>query len=228
VIIGDGMIARAFIKSFYDSNDLILFASGVSNSKEMRELEFQREEALLLSIVYKKKIIYFSTCSIYDEELVDSPYVKHKLKIESLIEEKSKNYLILRLPQVVGFTKNLHTLTNFIFESMIKNKPINIWKYAQRNLIDIDDVVSTVTYIQQNKLFENRVINLASPIFTSTYEIVAVFEKILNKKALLSIEEKGGSYLIDISSVSQIYNDLDLVFNEQYLEKILYKYYGKI
>jgi nucleoside-diphosphate-sugar epimerase len=227
MIIGSGMIANAFLtKTFLPG--INIFASGVSNSNEVDPAAFDRESKMLeVYLGESNKLVYFSTCSVLDPELKNSKYVSHKLQMESLIEQKSKNYLILRLPQVVGFTKNSNTLTNFIYESMVKDKSINIWKYATRNLIDLDDVVSAVNYILENKFFENSVINLASPFLTSPIEIVKIFEKILNKNSQLNIEEKGGSYLIDISSVSQIYKDLNLVFNDQYLEKILYKYYGK-
>lgn len=222
------MIAKAFISSDFDSQGINLFASGVSNSNEADPAAFRRESEMLDFYLGRNlKFVYFSSCSVLDPELKNSKYVLHKLRMESLIEKKSKNFLILRLPLVIGFSKNHNLLTNYIYESIINNKPINIWKYATRNLIDITDAVSIITYILKNKLFENRVINVASPILTTTKKIVTVFEKILNKKSQLNIQEKGGSYLVDISSVYRIYKSLDLVFNEQYLEKMLYKYYGK-
>ena len=63
MIIGNGLIANSFLDS--DLNNIIIFASGVSNSKEENLLEFDREKKLLLRIIYEnfnKKIVYFSTC----------------------------------------------------------------------------------------------------------------------------------------------------------------------
>lgn len=66
------------------------FASGVSNSQNQNHSLFQRETDLLVETLRNNKeklFIYFSTCSIYDPTLVNSEYVKHKLKIENLIEQ---------------------------------------------------------------------------------------------------------------------------------------------
>ncbi|RXM60929.1 hypothetical protein BOQ60_23605 [Chryseobacterium sp. CH1] len=83
MIIGNGILANAL--KFYDKDDVIFFASGVSNSLEKEASEFEREISLLKSVVSQnpdKKFFYFSTCSIYDPTKTGSPYVIHKLKIE--------------------------------------------------------------------------------------------------------------------------------------------------
>ena len=86
MIIGNGILANAI--RFYDREDVIFFASGVSNSLEKNPAEFEREISLLKSVMNQhpdKKLIYFSTCSIYDASKTASPYVMHKLTIEKII-----------------------------------------------------------------------------------------------------------------------------------------------
>ena len=61
MIVGDGLIANKL--KFIDSEDIIIFASGVSNSNENNESEFERERELLSTFIgYDKKLIYFSSC----------------------------------------------------------------------------------------------------------------------------------------------------------------------
>ena len=57
---------KKFIK-YADNKDVLIFASGVSNSLETSPVEFGREQFLLEKILAEhsqKKIIYFSTCSM--------------------------------------------------------------------------------------------------------------------------------------------------------------------
>ena len=81
MVIGNGMIAKRF-SSYGDDKDILVFASGVSNSSSTGDVEYTREEALLSKAIQDnphKTILYFSTCSIYDPSLQESMYVKHKL-----------------------------------------------------------------------------------------------------------------------------------------------------
>jgi len=48
--------------------------------------------------------------------------------------------LVLRLPQAVGKTNNLHPLINFLRNHIISGKHFTVWASTERNLIDIDDV----------------------------------------------------------------------------------------
>ena len=82
-IIGSGLIAQGFYNYHQKIDSAIIFASGVSNSSEVCESEFSRELSLIretIEAIGDDKLIYFSSCSI--DSGVDSPYVKHKLKME--------------------------------------------------------------------------------------------------------------------------------------------------
>ena len=84
MILGNGLIANVFT-SFKNENQFILFASGVSNSKEFRIEEFDREKKLLSNTIKKhpnKTLIYFSTCAFYDKYFSESLYLNHKKDIE--------------------------------------------------------------------------------------------------------------------------------------------------
>ena len=63
MVVGSGMIAKAF-HHYINNDDVVIFASGVSNSKEDDDLSFEKEKNLLLSTRFNnvnKKFIYFKT-----------------------------------------------------------------------------------------------------------------------------------------------------------------------
>ena len=93
MVVGTGLIAKAFLEYENDDN-IIVFASGVSNSKEISIDEFDREKLLLNDYLEKygknKHFIYFSTCSIYDTYFERSEYSKHKINMEKILMTFSK------------------------------------------------------------------------------------------------------------------------------------------
>ena len=91
MVLGNGLVANGF--EIYKENDnVIIFASGVSNSGEKRKKEFKRELTLLKNIkIDNEVLIYFSTCSIFDKTLKNSLYVLHKKEIENYISNNIKN-----------------------------------------------------------------------------------------------------------------------------------------
>jgi len=105
-IIGDGDIASVLP----DRKDLLFFASGVSNSKEIRESEYQREEDLLLKQDQRNHFVYFSSLAIFYSH---TRYTKHKLKMENRVKEKFPAYTIIRLGNII-WGNNPHTLINYL------------------------------------------------------------------------------------------------------------------
>jgi len=230
MVIGKGMMAKVF--SVYEtSRNIMIFASGVSDSQEKSEIAFKREEDLLrkcLATAGGMIFIYFSTCSIYDQSLKENPYVQHKIKMEEIIKGNAKKYLIFRLPQVVGKTTN-NTLINFLYNMVKSGQQFEVWTRAYRNLLDCEDAFKICSYIIDKKLFLNRTVNIASPIMLPAPMIVELIEKILDKKGNYVLVDKGGNaYTIDLKDVMPVIKALNLVFNEQYPERVIRKYYGGI
>jgi len=230
VIIGNGLIAKKFIR--YKSNPhVLIFASGVSNSKEIDLQKYQREINLLKKIInYMDKnilFIYFSTCSIYDNSEKNTSYVKHKVTIEKIINNNIRNFLIFRISQIVSQSKNQHTLVNFLAEAISKGRHFNLWKNAFRNLIDIDDTYVIIDYIIKNHSFNNQIINIASKKNISVKKIVKLLEKTINKKANYSMVNKGSNYLIPINNITNILEINHINFNKNYNVQLIKKYYSK-
>ena len=105
-----------------ERDDLLFFASGVSNSLEERESEYKREIDLLLKQNKNKHIVYFSSLSVFYK---DSRYTKHKIQIERLIKEKFKHYTIFRLGNITWGT-NPHTIINSFRDKIKKGQKLEI------------------------------------------------------------------------------------------------------
>lgn len=228
MIIGNGLIASAFKSYFVDDPEVIVFASGVSNSQESRGAEFLRENQMLNECMSCKKkfIVYFSTCSVNDPELLDAPYVVHKKKMETLVRS-AKNYAIFRLPQVVGKTPNPNTLTNYLYRQIISGSNFKVWRHATRNLIDVDDVASIVSYLVRASLVSGITTNIASPFTISIPQLVSIFELVLDKKASCTLVDAGGAYTVDSVLATEVANLAGVDFDEAYIEKLIRKYYGE-
>lgn len=227
MLIGNGLIAREFI-GFQNNEKIMFFASGASDSKSTNQHLFSREKDLLyktLSMYPDSTFVYFSTTSIYDNELITTPYVQHKISMESIIQSTAKHFLIFRLSQVVGNGGNKTNLINFLFEKIRNEEEFEIWQNASRNLIDINHVGKVVNEIINNQKFINRYVNIASPINTKIYEIVKEIEQITKKKAKTSIADKGYSTNIDISDILPIFQKLELDFDQDYIKNLIRKYY---
>ncbi len=106
MIIGNGTIAKVLP----DHPDRVYFASGVPNSAETRESEYDREINLLMRQDTSKRLVYFSTISIFYK---DSRYTRHKLEIEELIKENFPRYTIMRLGNPVWGDNPVHLVPFF-------------------------------------------------------------------------------------------------------------------
>jgi nucleoside-diphosphate-sugar epimerase len=225
-IIGNGMLAKAFKGAAITSRELVLFASGVSNSLEEDKIEYDRELDLVNDHLKSNySFVYFSSCSLEDSSLSGTKYVLHKKKIENIIISRG-DYFIFRLPQVVGFTKNTNTLANFLYNKIRSDLPFDIWQYSTRNLIDVDDVVKITSFMIDNNIGHNTISNVAATSSTSILTIVNCFEQILNKEARYKIVQKGCPYDIENQRTDAIAKKIGVQFTADYLYNMLSKYYS--
>jgi nucleoside-diphosphate-sugar epimerase len=228
-IIGSGFIARNFKKEKI-TKDVIIFASGVSNSMTKKKFLFDREKKKLKKIIelfIKKKIIYFSTCSVLDYTRSKKPYQRHKIFMENYIKKNFSNYLIFRLPEVIGSNKsNKNTLINFLYERIKYKKKLVVSKNLYRNLIDIKDFIAISKYLI-NKNYNRRIINIASPQMTSVIRIVEVISTILNKKIILIKKNipNNENFRINVNFIKKIFKKFSINFNNRYIYNSIKKYY---
>lgn len=121
MIVGSGDIASVLP----DRDDLIFFASGVSNSAETRNSEFRREIALLSRQDRNKRLVYFSSLSVFYS---DTRYAVHKQAMEDTVRKFCRRYCIIRLGNI-DWGSNPHTLLNYLRahpEAEIRDE----WRYV--------------------------------------------------------------------------------------------------
>lgn len=227
MVLGQGLLANIF-KEFDRNNDIIIFASGVSNSNEIKEEVFQREEKLLEQTIKNnpnKILIYFSSCDVIYAQKFDKAYYFHKLNMENIIKTKIKEFYIFRLPQLIGKSNNKHSLINYFIHAISNGKEIMVWQDAYKNLIDIRDIKIIVKYFIDNSLQKNTITNIINKNYYSIQDIITTLEEFLGIKAHIKMIKKG--FLPNYPRLN-ILDDIGIEFNDDYLKKSISKNYQEI
>lgn len=228
MIVGHGMLAKAFKTSDSVAESVCIFASGVSNSRCNDVNEFNREADLL-----RKKLaahnepaafVYFGTCSVYDPASQVQPYVLHKLAMEQMVQMHPFG-LIARLPQVAGPNASPYTLLAVLCESIRSGQTIKVWQNATRNIIDVVDVVKIVSSWTSGPNQIGKVINIANPVSHPLKTIIESVESVLGRKGKLEMVSAGAAYAIDISAIGPLIENLGVNFDKDYLFRVISRYY---
>jgi nucleoside-diphosphate-sugar epimerase len=231
MIIGSGLLAHAFSGAFSRRENVCIYAAGVSNSSCTDAREFAREHQrlgdALRQAIDVETFVYFGTCSVADPEARDTPYVQHKLAMEQMVYAHPQN-LILRLPQVAGKTPNPHTLLNFLYARISRSESFNLWSKAKRNIIDVVDAASIAQQLIANTSARNTTLNIANVVNDPIADIVSAMERVVGKRAVYNVVERGSEYLIDTSAILPVLEKAGVKFGNDYLEKVIDKYYEKI
>jgi len=227
MLIGSGLLAKAFAPAFPDREDVCIYAAGVSNSGCTDKNEFERERKRLADVLRKAgqvdAFVYFGTCSVADPEAQYTPYVQHKLAMERLVSAHPR-YLILRLPQVAGNTPNPHTLLNYLFARISRSESFKLWSKARRNIIDVYDVAAISNQLIDRNILRNATINVANPVSYPMLDIVMAMEKAVGKRAIYEVFERGSGYAIDIQAILPVLDEAGVKFGTDYLERVIGKY----
>jgi hypothetical protein len=221
------MMARAFA-AFRDRSDTVIFASGVSNSLETDTAAFEREHELLKKTQLthpRALLVYFGTCSVHDPERRDTPYVRHKLAMESLLASTGGPWLVLRVPLAIGRNPGSRTLAQFLHERILSGQSFEVWEGAVRFPIDVDDLFRIGCRFIGDSAMWNRRINVALRAFP-VLKFVNILEAIAGKKANFVLVPKGENFKLDCPEVLQIAGELRLDLSDRYLERVLRKYFG--
>lgn len=230
MLIGSGLIAKAFANQFLQRDDVCIHAAGVSNSSCSDIQEFARERKLLFAAMEKAQhvdvFVYFGTCSVGDPEAQDTPYVQHKLAMERLVSAHP-HHLIIRFPQIAGRTPNPHTLLNFLYARISRSEAFNLWRHAKRNIVDIDDAAAIAGKLITDESVRNTTLNIANPLSYSMMEIVSAMERAVGKRAIYYLAERGSEYTIDTSAAIPVLGSAGVKFGTDYLDRVIEKYYGK-
>ncbi len=226
MIHGTGLLASAFRTQYPDTGHWTVFARGVSNSAETDAAAFDREQALLISCLSEAgPVVYFSSCALVNPPAFDTPYLAHKRRMEALVLEANAGNRVFRLPQVVGNAGNANTLTNFLRDNIVSGTPFTIWGRAERNLMDVDDVVA-IAWNLMHTPDAQRVIDIVAEQSLPMPEIVALFERVLECRGTYEVQDKGDPLQVKSRRAVEAARRLGIDLGPASTERILRKYYG--
>lgn len=138
MILGDGDIASVLP----DRDDLLFFASGVSNSQETNEDEYKRELDLLCEQPRDAHLVYFSSLAVF---YGSSRYVAHKRWMEVTVQQEFPKHTIVRIGNI-DWGNNPYTLINY-FRQQIKDRKRLEVEDAYRYVVSKDEFLHWISLI---------------------------------------------------------------------------------
>lgn len=224
MIIGSGLLSSEFKKYSHLLDDCIIFASGVSDSKETNVDNFEKEKKLLLNTINENqnlKLIYFSSVLT---EVIDNQYYRHKLEIENIIENNCRNYIIFRIPQVVGVKGNENNIVNFIKNSIKNDNELLVYQNVYRSLIDVEDLVNIVMYCVTKT--NNELLTFSYIEKIKVVDLSTKISNLLRKSPKIKEEPSSSNLNWESLNHSLINESLEFLKIERdgYIDKILKKY----
>ena len=230
-IIGNGFIGRNVnkLRKYIIKSGYTIYTAGISNSNTNSKKEL-RKEIRLFKIFSKennsKKLIFISTADVSNNLKRNNLYIINKVKIENIIKKEFNDYIILRLPQIIGNSKNKKTLINYFYRNIKKNKTIDVLSGVKRNILDIDDVIKVLKIIIFEKKLIKRTITLSNKYFVQPIDIVKIFEKKLNKVAKIRFKRVSKeNWNLENDMSKKLFNKAKVKFDKNYLIKKINKYF---
>ena len=240
-VIGRGMVAHGFTPYAETLPDVVIFASGVSDSTCTDLKAYARERHLLYNTLQtchnnRQRIVYFSsggaiyghTDALRHEDTPTYPatdYGRHQLFCESVIINSGVPYLIVRLPNLVGPSHNTAQLIPALVQQA-RSGHARLFQRATRDLIDITDMAAlTVRLLQTHTT--NQLVTIASGISTPAIDLFAHIQAVLGTQAEVTLLDKGDQQRFSISKLCQL---VDIVppFPSDYHERLIRKYASEI
>ena len=219
MIVGGGIIARSMSDLIVDAT---IFASGVSNSSCTDPLEFLREKQLLLSQDRGRKLVYFSTCSLSDGS-VKNAYLLHKLEMEKLVSENFEEWLVLRIPTVVGSGGNTNNFFNYISKRLRKNELVYAQSLTYRHLLDAEDIkklVSTMIEKTNKEIVDVCLDNSATALW-----LISMMKSELGSDSEIVILTDTTNQIVDNTRLKSIIGDIfDQINTSDYNNSLIKKY----
>lgn len=186
-IIGRGLIARSLQPYAAEHPATVAFASGVAASISEDEDGYRHESDLLQTVIRDAgrdgdRVVYFSgggavygdwsrPASEDDPPRPQTRYGRHQVACERLLAESSVPHVILRLPNVVGPTRNRDQLLPSIVAQVLTGA-VTVQAAAERDLIGGGDFARVASAVLQ-RVDSSTTINLATGASVSVDLIVS-------------------------------------------------------
>jgi len=225
MVIGNGLVATAFLKDYQDDDRFLIFASGVSNSSETNPDKFNEEKHLFIQTAKanpEKHIVYFT--SFVDSSKQKTLYAEHKNEMVDLVKKTHNYYTILRLPQIMGNGGNPNALVNFIVSKLKNQEEIFVYKNVYKGLIDVEDMKRVVDILVKRWTDKNTLVEFPYIEKLLAKQIVILIAKQLSVEPKMKFIDHEFCDLPEPSmAVDMILKHLN-INPEGYTESIIKKY----
>jgi nucleoside-diphosphate-sugar epimerase len=201
-------------------DDVVIFASGESDSQCTDSTRFQREKDLLNTIHDARLVVYFSTISVLQEK--HTPYTEHKLAMESMV--RRSRHLILRLPNLVGSGQSPFQLIPALV-TQVRSGTVTLHRGAARDILDVDDMARMLPLLL--KSCENETVNVSTGYYVPVQDIITYIANRLNLSPKIQLVE-GTDYPVACTDRLSSIVDVSLFnFGPTYYQQVLDKYVGR-
>ena len=198
-----------------------LAASTPTNSKINKKMLCTNKKGIvkILNLGVKfKSLVLISTLSVYGKitkKLLDENYKpnktnyygKSKILVENYVKKYSKktstNYLILRLPGVIGDFKCKTTFMNRVFELLFHNKYLKYYNPNEltNNVIHTNTLAKIIDSFFRTNKPKNNTFNLCSKKSEKIKNIIKLIKFKFNSRSKIKTSENNNSFKISTKKV---------------------------
>lgn len=240
-IIGHGFLAGHLRGIAGAHPDVVVIAAGVSAASWTSAEQFDREAALLASVLDRcretgERLVFFSTAStgMYgapggcgrEDEPVEprTPYGRHKLGLEQRIRESTVDHLVLRLAHVAGPDQPPHQLLPSLASQVLAGE-VRLHRGARRDVIDVADVVAVVDRLLTAAV-SRAVVNVATGYAVPVEDLVTGIEARLGTRARrIVVDTPPMNHLVSIGKLRRLVPAVAAMgFGPHYYEHVLDRY----
>lgn len=115
---------------------------------------------------------------------------------------------------------------NYLHNKLISGEHFEVWQYAERNIVCVDDVAVIAEELLQNIDDSERIINIAAEKSSSMVDVVRALERIVGTKGNYSLVPKGAAMPVDSKKASAAARLRGIDLGNGYLEHTVAKYYS--
>ena len=222
-----------------------LAASTPTNSKVNKKMLLTNKSGIIKILNNNfnfKSLILISTLSIYGKitkKILNENYKpykinyygKSKIQMENYLKKYAKkrsiNYLILRLPAVIGNFRCKTTFMNRVFEKIYNNQDLfyeNPNSFTN-NIIHTETLSKIIDSFFRNNNPKNKIFNLCSGKKERLRDIIQLIYKKFNSKSKIKSTTQNNSFLISTKKI--IANKIKIIDTKKTILKTI-KFYKEI
>lgn len=244
-IVGRGFLAHHLTPLAPSHPGVVAVAAGVSTTVVDQTPEFDREATMLYDVLRRCRasgslVVFFSTASaaMYgaddspgtEDGLIfpTSPYGRHKVALESVVQNSGVDWLVFRLSHLVGDAQRPHQLLPLLVSGVLAGE-VTVHRGSHRDLVDVRNMVVALDRLLRDGV-RNTTVNIASGIPQPIEAIVEGIECRLGRTADRRIVEVPRTRtLVSTARLRSLVPEAaGFGFGPRYLDALLDSYVGKL